>query len=175
MSADRPRERHRLSADQLAVPHEARHLQGDRAGFVSRLIANVIDVVVASMVVAALYVGVVAIAVVVRPTNPSIPSTPFALFVLSTGAVLWLSFTVAWATTGRTVGAKVMGLRVVSFRGGRLMPVGAALRAAFCVAFLPGIFLVAVSGQNRSLQDTVLRTQVVYDWTRKPQVGPPSP
>jgi uncharacterized RDD family membrane protein YckC len=155
----------------MAVPHEAREYQGDRAGFVSRVIANGIDVVVAAVVVAGLYVGVVALAVVLNPTRPSVPSTPFVLFVLALGAVLWLSFAVAWATTGRTIGARVMGLRVVNFRGRRLTPVGAALRASFCLAFLPGIFWVVVSGQNRSLQDTVMRTQVIYDWTRRPEIG----
>jgi uncharacterized RDD family membrane protein YckC len=65
-----------------------------------------------------------------------------------------------------------MGIRVVNFRGRRLRPLGAALRASFCLLFLPGLFWVAVSGGNRSLQDTVLRTQVIYDWTRRPELPP---
>jgi hypothetical protein len=41
---------------------------------------------------------------------------------------------------------------------------GAALRSAFCVLFPIGLFWVAVSGANRSVQDVVLRSSVVYDW-----------
>jgi uncharacterized RDD family membrane protein YckC len=160
-------------ADDLAVPHEARDFQGDRAGFVSRALSNAIDVAVALVVVGALDAAFVVGAVVLNPTNPQVPSTPFLLLVAATGVVLWLSFTVSWATTGRTIGKRVMGLRVVSFRGRRLLWPGAALRATFCVFFLPGLFWVIVSGQNRSLQDTVLRTQVIYDWTRRSQIVPP--
>jgi uncharacterized RDD family membrane protein YckC len=159
-------------ADDLAVPHEARDFQGDRAGFVSRALANTIDVALTLVVVAALYLALVVGAIVLSPTDLRVPSTPFVVFVLATGVVLWLSFTMSWATTGRTVGARVMGLRVVNFRGRRLLWPGAALRATFCLFFLPGLFWVIVSGQNRSLQDTVLRTQVIYDWTKRTQIVP---
>jgi uncharacterized RDD family membrane protein YckC len=173
MRERRPDPRPRVLADDLAVPHEARDFQGDRAGFVSRALSNAIDVAAALVVVGSLYVGLVVVAIVLSPTNPQVPSTPFLWFVVATGVVLWLSFTVAWATTGRTIGERVMGLRVVNFRGRRLLWPGAALRATFCLFFLPGLFWVIVSGQNRSLQDTVLRTQVVYDWTKRTQIVPP--
>jgi uncharacterized RDD family membrane protein YckC len=170
VSSEQPGARRRLRADQLAVPHEAREIQGDRAGFVTRALANAIDVLVSLLLVGAGYVAVVVVALVLNPTNPRVPSTPFVVFVVATGWVLWLSFALSWATTGRTVGARVMGIRVVNFRGQRLRPLGAALRASFCVLFLPGLFWVAVSGGNRSLQDTVMRTQVIYDWTRRPEL-----
>jgi uncharacterized RDD family membrane protein YckC len=163
-----------MAAGDIAVPHEARYFQGDRAGFVSRLVANLIDVAVTAFIVGALYLGIVGLVFVVNPTDPRVPSTPFALLVFIGIGVLWLIFTVAWATGGRTFGAKVMGLRVVNFRGQRLLWPGSALRATFCLAFMPGLLWVAVSGQNRSLQDTVLRTHVVYDWThRRKQAAPP--
>jgi uncharacterized RDD family membrane protein YckC len=164
--------RRRLRPEELAVPVEAREIQGDRAGFVTRALANAIDVAVCLLIVAAAYVGVVVVALLLNPTNPRVPSTPFIVFVVATGWVLWLTFAVSWATTGRTIGARVMGIRVVNFRGRRLRPLGAALRASFCLLFLPGLFWVAVSGGNRSLQDTVLRTQVIYDWTRRPELPP---
>jgi hypothetical protein len=41
---------------------------------------------------------------------------------------------------------------------------GALVRAAFCVVFAVGLFWVLISGANRSVQDVVLRTSVVYDW-----------
>jgi uncharacterized RDD family membrane protein YckC len=57
-----------------------------------------------------------------------------------------------------------MGLRVLG-RGGRpLRLVGAAIRAVFVVVVPIGIAWVLVSRDNRSLQDIVLGTRVVYDW-----------
>jgi uncharacterized RDD family membrane protein YckC len=59
-----------------------------------------------------------------------------------------------------------MGLHVVDRRG-RNLRLGLALaRAVFCVTFPVGLVWVAVSRENRSVQDLVLRTSVVYDWQR---------
>ena len=79
--------------------------------------------------------------------------------------VLFGYFTTAWATTGRTYGNHLMGLRVVNYRGERMRWAGAAVRAAFCLAFPIGLFWAVVSPTNSSVQDTVLRTSVIYDWT----------
>jgi uncharacterized RDD family membrane protein YckC len=79
---------------------------------------------------------------------------------------------VGWSTTGRTYGKHLLGLRVVNHDGQRLRIVGAAVRATFCLVFLIGFLWVAVSGQNRSIQDMVLRTSVIYDWTRRNAPGP---
>ncbi len=77
-------------------------------------------------------------------------------------AVVYL--TVSWTLSGRTYGYLVMGLRVLG-RGGRpLRLVGAAIRAVFVVVVPIGIAWVLVSRDNRSLQDIVLGTRVVYDW-----------
>ena len=53
----------------------------------------------------------------------------------------------------------------MSFRGRKLRVVGAFVRAVFCTAFPIGLLWCAVSPANRSVQDVVLRTSVVYDWT----------
>ena len=78
--------------------------------------------------------------------------------------ILVVYLTVAWWLNGRTFGDHLMGLRVVNFRGDRLRLPGALARAAFCAAFPLGLFWVAVSRENRSVQDVVLRTSVIYDW-----------
>ena len=57
-----------------------------------------------------------------------------------------------------------MGLRVVNYKGVRLRPVTSLLRAAFCVFFPIGLLWCAGSRANRSIQDVVLRSSVVYDW-----------
>ena len=45
-----------------------------------------------------------------------------------------------------------------------MRPAGAAARAALCVVFPIGLFYVLVSRANRSVQDVLFRTSVVYDW-----------
>jgi len=80
---------------------------------------------------------------------------------------LCLYFTASWATVGRTYGDHLLGLRVLNFRGERLRWTGAFVRAVFCVVLPIGLYWVLVSTTNRSLQDTVLRTSVLYDWTTR--------
>lgn len=86
------------------------------------------------------------------------------------GALGWglliLYLAIGWATTGRTIGKQLMGLRVVSRHGDRLHFGVALLRAVVCAAFPIGLFWCAVSRENRSVADLVLRTSVVYDWHR---------
>ena len=87
-----------------------------------------------------------------------------AFFILYGYALNVAYWTIGWATGGRTIGNLVMGLRVVNHKGERLRWAGAFLRALFCTIFIPGLFWVIVSGANRSVQDVVLRTSVIYDW-----------
>ena len=78
--------------------------------------------------------------------------------------LLWALWTWGWATTGRSLGDHIMGLRVVSHSGHALGWATAAVRAAFCLAFPFGLLWVLVSGANRSAQDVVLRTSVIHEW-----------
>lgn len=151
-----------------ALPREARTFQGNRAGFVTRLLANLVDVTLVSVTVGVLYVGWAGLLFVLSPSRFTFPSTPFAGLLGLGALVAWVSWTVSWATTGRTPGAHVMGIRVVNYHGQRMRWQGAALRALFCLGFLPGLLWVIISGENRSVQDLVLRTSVIYDWTNRP-------
>ncbi|HYZ03397.1 MAG TPA: RDD family protein [Candidatus Binatia bacterium] len=141
-------------------------LQGRRAGFVSRVLAAVIDLALLWLLGLAivLLVSVVKFVVLGPPFVVANPP-PVALTPASFAAgVLYLTY--FWATVGRTPGQHVFGLRVVD-RGGR--PVGAiraVLRAAFCLVFPLGLLWVVVSRRNASVQDLVVRSAVVYDWAQ---------
>ena len=100
--------------------------------------------------------------------NRRIP--PVVVLVVIGYVITQIYFTVSWASSGRTVGNLIMGVRVVDYRGNRLAWWVAFLRAAFVIAFPVGLFWVLVSGANRSVQDVVLRTSVIYDWV----VGTPT-
>jgi uncharacterized RDD family membrane protein YckC len=147
------------------VPAAAREFQGHRAGIVTRCLAAGADLAVVLAVLGGIWVGWAAVRFLLNPQAFTWPSPPIA-FVLAEGyvvAVLYL--TVAWATSGRSFGGQLLGLRVVSFRGRRMTWPGAFLRAAFCVAFPIGLAWIVVSPRNRSVQDVVLQTSVVYDWS----------
>lgn len=153
------------------IPREARPYQGRRAGVVTRLIASAIDALVVG---ATLVIGYATFAVVVFIINPRTFEFPETSLWLSLGAgfvVLVVYLTASWSVSGRTYGCQVMALRVVNHQGRRLRPAGALLRALCCAVFPIGLLWCAVSPKNRSLQDVLLRTEVIYDWQPRPPSG----
>lgn len=146
------------------IPREARPYQGQRAGLVTRFVASAIDGLIVLAVVLAGYGAIAVAAFLVKGRNFVFPDTSLIFNMATTFAVLVVYLSLAWAVNGRTYGAHVMGLRVVSDSGARLRPLRAVMRGAFCAVFPIGLFWAAVSRRNQSLQDLVLRTAVVYDW-----------
>ena len=72
-------------------------------------------------------------------------------------------FAVTWGVVGGTYGDRLLGLRVTDDRGTRLGWGRCVVRALLCTVFPIGLLWVLVSRENRSVQDVVLRTSVVYD------------
>jgi len=134
------------------------------AGIASRTAANIIDFVVTASLLAAAYVGYATVRFLLRPRSFTFPA-PSLLLVIVAGSVLaGLYFAVCWATTGRTYGALVLGLRVITRGRDHVRPVTAILRAAACVLIPVGLVWSGVDRRRRSLQDILFRTTVVYDW-----------
>ncbi len=152
-----------------AVPREGRPFQGLRAGVVSRVLANTVDFLVVLGVLVGCWIGWAAVLLMWRKSQFEVPIPSLGLAIVAGGWLMFLYFTVSWATTGRSYGDHLLGLRVVNLRGRRLRPTGAVLRAGFCVLFPIGLFWCVVSRENRSLQDVALRTSVVYDWQTGPE------
>ena len=148
-----------------ALPVEARQFQGQRAGIVTRTAANVIDFLVVVGVLMFGYAAWCALEFLVNTTHFTFPAPSFIVLLICFEVVLFIYFTVSWATTGRTYGDHQLGLRVVNPHGERLRWPGAVIRAGFCVVFPIGLYWAVLSPTNRSVQDSVLRTSVVYDWT----------
>jgi uncharacterized RDD family membrane protein YckC len=153
-----------------SLPTYAVGYQGNRAGFVSRAIAAGIDVALIFLVVLGTIAALWMISFVVDPLqSPSAAAAqsrvPAAAVMILYGYVLNVVYwTVFWATSGRTIGNLVMGLRVVNRKGEHLRWPGAFVRALFCTIFPIGLAWAIFSGANRSVQDVVLRTSVIYDW-----------
>jgi uncharacterized RDD family membrane protein YckC len=147
------------------LPREARPFQGRRAGVVTRLAAAVIDALVVGAVLLGGYLGLAGLLLLIDPRGFSWPGSSIFLSLAMGCAVAEVYLTLGWWLGGRTYGYLVMGLRLLGRSGRpRLRFLAAALRALFCVAFPVGVLWVAVSRHNRSVQDIVLGTSVVYDW-----------
>lgn len=150
----------------VALPADARGFQGSRAGIVSRSVAAVIDLGVA--VVAAF------VLVLIRSVWTFFSSSGSTLRVvwpsrLGLSTLVWVVLFVylawGWARTGKTLGKRVLGLTVVPSGGGGRLPAWVAVGRALLYAVFPvGLLWCAVSGTQRSVQDLLLRTAVVYDW-----------
>lgn len=144
---------------------------GRRAGIVTRLAANGIDWVVVLGTYLTLIVGwALLLALLTNNVGTIEVVTPEGwITALMLTAILVLYLSVMWAVTGRTIGKQVVGLKVLRSDGRRLRYGRSLARALLCV-FFPGTFglmWVAVSSRNRSWQDVIVGTAVVYDWKRQ--------
>jgi uncharacterized RDD family membrane protein YckC len=145
----------------------ARGMQGQRAGIVSRFLADAIDFIVVIAAVIGVYLGFSAFRFLLEPRRFSWPE-PSSLYLGALGWILLIVYlTVAWANTGRTFGKRVLGLRVVTRDDDRLPLWQSFVRASLCALFPIGLFWSAVSSTNASVQDLIVRTHVVYDWRPK--------
>lgn len=146
------------------VPREARPYQGRPAGVVTRLVAAGIDAVVVLGIQLVGYAALAGLLFLLSPRNFSLPTGSLVLGLGAAFVVLVVYLTVTWSLSGRSYGDLVMGLRVVDHRGRTLPVIGAFARAMTCAVFPVGLLWSAVNPSNKSLQDVVLRTSVIYDW-----------
>ena len=151
----------------VSAPSVARGMQGQRAGVVSRFLADAIDLLVIVVAVVGVYFAVSGIRFLLRPRRFSWPEVS-TLRLGTLGWILLIAYlTIGWANTGRTWGKSVLGLRVVSSRDAGLPLWRAFVRATLCALFPIGLLWSVVSSRNESVQDLLVRTTVVYDWSPK--------
>lgn len=139
-------------------------LQGRRAGLISRTGAAIVDVVIVALVVSGIYLAVVALVFAISPGTFKPSALPSWVLIPLTGVVALVYLIQGWSGTGRTYGCSLMGLRVVDRAGNKPGLRRSSLRAAAYVVFPAGLLWVAFSAANRSVQDVLVGTDVVYDW-----------
>ncbi|MFT3899208.1 MAG: RDD family protein [Gordonia sp. (in: high G+C Gram-positive bacteria)] len=132
------------------------------AGVVSRAIAGAIDLVVAALIIVAGYWGLAFLLFLVGLRRVELDDLQWWFTTSGYVAVLAVYLFACWATSGRTIGATALGLRVVNRSGGRLHVLVALARALLCAVFPIGLAWVAVSRARCSLQDLLVRSRVVY-------------
>jgi uncharacterized RDD family membrane protein YckC len=161
-----------VSAHVDPIPREARPFQGQRAGLITRTAAAAIDLSIVIIALGVCYLGLSAFLYLLDPRSFSAPAPSLAVISTAGGLLLTVYLALSWMGSGRTYGNHVMGLRVVNHRGQRLHPLVSFVRATLYVIFPLGLIWVLVSGHNRSLQDLVVRTSVIYDWDVRPLPHP---
>ena len=147
----------------LADQPEVRGRLGRRAGIMSRLTADAIDLVavVALALLALLIISAIRGLFSTSFEFVTMPQ-PWRNILAAVLLVVYLGY--GWGLEGRTLGKTAMGLRVVGDDGSDLTPTRGMARAFLYFLVLPGILWAIVSRRNASLQDLVLRTSVIYDW-----------
>jgi uncharacterized RDD family membrane protein YckC len=141
--------------------------QGRYAGPVSRLASFVVDLVVSAgafcLALAAVSYGAQVITGNLVSWNRS---SGLVAGIFAAWELAYFGF--SWATSGRTVGMGVFGVRVVRTGGSALEPGRAAIRAlAFPLSFLfcgLGFLGIIVGREHRALHDVIAGTAVIYAW-----------
>jgi len=143
-------------------------LQGDYSGAVSRLAAFGLDVVLSyflfTLALAAINFSVSI--VVGHPVHYS-RSGSVVVFAVS---VVWefVYFAYCWATTGKTPGMVILGIRVVRADGAHAEPWRAVVRTLILpisiVFFFVSLPLILLQRAHQAPHDLVAGTAVVYAW-----------
>jgi len=143
----------------------AREMQGQRAGFVTRCLACAVDVGVVFVLYTAVLFGYAVIRFLVTSKPLQLPSPDTWIRIVLVAGVAIAYLVTSWTSTGRTIGAQVFGLCVVTERG-ELISTGRAIgRALLCVTIGgPSLVWVLVSRKNAAIHDLLCHTAVVYDW-----------
>jgi len=142
-------------------------LQGHYAGGITRLAAFALDMGASGLVyvvaLAAISYGIQLV------TGISVDWGNHSLFsVITLAGWVFIYFAYPWATSGKSLGMAVLGLRVVRSSGALLNAKHAAIRTlALPLSFLLfglGLVGIVIGRERRALHDVIADTAVVYAW-----------
>jgi uncharacterized RDD family membrane protein YckC len=158
-----------VSRTRVLVPDLApdiEQLQGRRAGFVTRALAYSIDALIVIIGVPAILYGLAIVQGMLRLEAPTYPPD-IPNWLSASISVLWTFwyFVGLWWATGRTIGAIVMGMRVVGRKHRRVGIVAATVRfwVMILTLFVVGEVWLIFAKSRLALHDRAARTQVIYD------------
>ena len=161
-------------------------LQGQYAGFVSRFLAYIIDllVVIAIVTILGLTADIILRFFRIDEFIASLLSTDNLLgdvlrataFLGSIAFVNFAYFVIIWTVTaGRSVGKLLIGVRIVPLNGSRISIFRAIIRYfAFILAALPlfiGLLWFLISDRRQGWHDKIAGTCVIYDWPAREDDG----
>ena len=161
-------------------------LLGQYAGFVSRLIAFVVDIIIISAVLMfstwfvsttleMLQINLFLKTIALKNIDSGISSNYSFRPILA--SIISLLFIVGyhiffWYTVGQTPGKAIMGIRIVPLKGGKLPLWQAFLRyigyLISGIALGIGFFWILVDDRRMGWHDRIARTCVIYAWDAHP-------
>jgi uncharacterized RDD family membrane protein YckC len=148
-------------------------LYGYYAGFVSRLLAFIIDILVL-IVATTLITWLLTFVSLLLPFETELSGSVLSLIVTTLLNVGFYAgyFLFFWTLNGQTPGKMLMGLRVVT-TDGQYISFGQAVRRliGYFVAAFPlylGFFWILVDDRRQGWQDKIAGTCVVYTWHARP-------
>ena len=145
---------------------KGRERQGKRAGFASRVSADLIDYGVVVGIYLAILLGIGLAEFFLGSGEFDVPDPAAATSVAAQWVIGVLYLTASWGGGGRSIGKSVLGLRVVTTDAKSLPLRRAFVRALICATVGAFTLLwVLVSRRRAAAHDIVVRTTVVYDWT----------
>jgi uncharacterized RDD family membrane protein YckC len=159
-------------------------LQGQYAGFFSRLLAFLLDVVIlvaATVLVSATVDSLLGVlGTDLQRCADHTRGTPlrFAACSIATRSlpviqvsVIPLYYLVSWSLSGQTPGKAALGVRIVRVNGKRMGLVTAAVRyVGYLVSMLAlglGFFWILVDDRRQGWHDKMARTCVIYTWSAR--------
>jgi uncharacterized RDD family membrane protein YckC len=163
-------------AGDAAVPS---HMLGRGAGFVSRLLAFTIDVILISIAIRATGWLLDDIRMATG-WSPYVPATASAgaymtpIYVTAAGGLLMSAayFLFFWTVAGVTPGKGLMGLRVVRRDGTGLSFIRSLLRLfgywLSTLLYGLGYLWIAIDNRREAWHDKIARTAVIYAWEARP-------
>jgi uncharacterized RDD family membrane protein YckC len=147
----------------------AQKIRGVRAGLISRLIADAIDLAIAALIFFGVLLAAGVVMYMLSDGGFHLPhGGPIVTAIgYPVTEIVYLSY--MWGSRGKSFGKELLGLRVLQKNGHVLRPVRALGRAVF-VTFLggPSLLWVPFSRRNAAVHDLVLQTEVVHDWSTLP-------
>jgi uncharacterized RDD family membrane protein YckC len=142
-------------------------MQGRRAGLVTRVVADLVDLGILWLLGLLMLLSVGVGRYLLRGAPFALPAPAWWLST-TVGALLATAYLGScWAATGRTPGKQLAGLRLISTSGEPLSAAASLLRATLCVVFPLGLLWILVSRRNGSAQDLLVSSAVVYDWSHR--------
>jgi uncharacterized RDD family membrane protein YckC len=151
----------------------ARKMRGVRAGLISRLMADAIDLAIVALLLFGALVAAGVVMYMLGDGRFRLPDVDplFTAIAYPVIEIIYLSY--MWGSRGKSFGKDLLGVRVLQKNGYVLRPVRAFGRAVF-VTFLggPSLLWVPFSRRNAAVHDLALQTEVVHDWANLPAPEP---
>jgi uncharacterized RDD family membrane protein YckC len=146
-------------------------LDGAAAGFVTRLLAYLLDALLVTAFVAVGSWLMVQVDALFEEMNVNLRVSAATIFVVLTPFFIGAYYVVFWALSGKTIGKQVLGLKVVGADGrppslGRSMLrlVGYAIST---LALWTGYLWIIVDDNRKGWHDHLAGTWVIYDWAKR--------